>query len=335
MVGIVSCCPISLSHANLVMDLVTVGNPGNLDDTHGEGHGGVDYIYEMGKYEVTAGQYAEFLNAVASTDTYGLYHTRMNAAEGWNGCNIIRSGSPGSYTYSVSQDWADRPVNYVSFGDAARFSNWMHNGQPVGVQDLTTTESGSYLLDGATSNEALSLVTRQSNSTWVIPSENEWYKAAYHHNDGATDNYWNYPTSSDVVPSNDLVAPDPGNNATYYLSYLEDEFPFDWVQDWTTGGPYFRTEVGEHENSASPYGTFDQGGNIHEILETPISNSTRVTRGGTFWYEDPMLHAESRFGENSSHEWFTNGFRLAVVPEPGTIVFLSIGGLALVRRRQI
>ena len=31
-------------------------------------------------------------------------------------------------------DWANRPVNYVNFWDAARFANWLHNGQPVGPQ---------------------------------------------------------------------------------------------------------------------------------------------------------------------------------------------------------
>ncbi|MHC4066385.1 MAG: SUMF1/EgtB/PvdO family nonheme iron enzyme, partial [Planctomycetota bacterium] len=126
------------------IDTVTVGNPGNADDTHGDGYGGVAYIYNIGKYEVTAGQYCEFLNAVADTDTYGLYNTDM-----WSdtyGCKIQRSGSSPNYTYSVAPDWADRPVNYVSWGDAARFANWLHNGQPTGPQDLTTTEDGSYFL---------------------------------------------------------------------------------------------------------------------------------------------------------------------------------------------
>ena len=38
--------------------------------------GSVGYNYNIGKYEVTAGQYTEFLNAVARTDTYGLYNTQ-------------------------------------------------------------------------------------------------------------------------------------------------------------------------------------------------------------------------------------------------------------------
>jgi len=47
-----------------------VGNPGNAADS--TGYGSVGYAYNIGTYEVTAGQYCEFLNAVATTDAYGL-----------------------------------------------------------------------------------------------------------------------------------------------------------------------------------------------------------------------------------------------------------------------
>jgi len=126
-----------LAHGAVVIETVPVGNPGNPDDTRYRSPryvaGGVDYVYNIGKYEVTAGQYTEFLNAVADTDTYGLYNTNMTSSGGNDkGCNIQRSGSSGSYTYSVASDWANRPVNFVSWGDAVRFCNWLHNGQPTG-----------------------------------------------------------------------------------------------------------------------------------------------------------------------------------------------------------
>jgi len=241
------------------MPFMTVGNPGNAGELSGGGAGGygpdricgaVDYYYKVGKFEVTAGQFTEFLNAVAATDTYGLYSTAMWTSD--FGCKIERTGSSGSYAYSVAADWEDRPVNYISWGDAARFANWLTNGMPTGAQDLTTTEDGSYYLNGATSDAALLAVTREADAQYVIPTEDEWYKAAYHKNDGATGDYFDYATSSDVVPSNDLVDPDPGNNANFNHS------------DDTLGSPYWRTEVGEFENSSSPYGTFDQNGNVYE-----------------------------------------------------------------------
>jgi formylglycine-generating enzyme required for sulfatase activity len=166
---------------------VPVGDPGNAGELSGSGAGGfgpdrvcgaVAYTYNIGKYEVTAGQYTEFLNAVAKTDTYGLYRNTDMSNTSW-GSGITRSGQSSNYTYSVASDFVNRPVNYVSWGDAARFANWMHNGQPTGTQGLATTEDGAYYLNGATTNAALLAVTRKVNATWAIPSEDEWYKAAY------------------------------------------------------------------------------------------------------------------------------------------------------------
>ena len=94
------------------IETVQVGNPGNAGELSGNGAGGygpdricgaVDYVYNIGKFEVTAGQYTEFLNAVAATDTYGLYQEQMDLGLHPDdmGCNIERSGSPGGYTYTV------------------------------------------------------------------------------------------------------------------------------------------------------------------------------------------------------------------------------------------
>mgnify|MGYP001125509654 CR=1 FL=1 len=102
----------------ITIDTVPVGNPGNAgeqsrlqygDTTY---YGGVAYDYNIGTYEVTNGQYVEFLNAVAASDPYGLYDTEM-----WSnayGCKIQRTGSSGTYTYSVAEDRANRPVNYAT-----------------------------------------------------------------------------------------------------------------------------------------------------------------------------------------------------------------------------
>ncbi len=176
------------------------------------GYGSVGYNYNIGKYEVTAGQYTEFLNAVAVTDTYGLYNTYMDTVNDSYGCKIKRSGASGSYTYSVASDWANRPVNYVSWGDSARFANWLHNGQPTGVQGLATTEDGAYYLNGATTDAQLMAVNREADWRWAITSENEWYKAAYYKGGSTSAGYWDYPTSSDTAPGNDM-ADAFGNNA--------------------------------------------------------------------------------------------------------------------------
>jgi len=317
--AVMVCAAVSVAQAGVVIDTMPVCNPGNAPDTRYStpGYGAVGYTYNTGKYEVTAGQYTEFLNKVAGTDTYGLYSGYMAG-----GCDIQRSGSPGSYTYSVAADWANRPVNYVSWGDGARFANWLHNGQPTGPQGLSTTEDGSYFLNGATSDEAFMAVTRKPNATWAIPTEDEWYKAAYHKNDGVTANYWDYPTATNSVPSNQLINPDPGNNANFYQN------------GDTIGSPYWRTEVGEFENSESPYGTFDQCGNVWEWNEAILYGSYRGVRGGGYEYDAYYLHASYRgnFGFPTNEDPRI-GFRVYEVPEPATLPMLALGLLAVLRRR--
>jgi formylglycine-generating enzyme required for sulfatase activity len=310
--------------ASIVIETVLVGNPGNAPDTRYEdpGYGAVDYTFNMGKYEVISGQYTAFLNAVAATDTYWLYNWRMVGSSG-----IERSGSSGSYTYSVAADWANRPANFVSWGDAARFCNWLHNGQPTGAQDLSTTEDGSYFLNGATGNGALMAIGRKGGATWVIPTEDEWYKAAYHKNDAVTGNYWDYPTSSDSMPSNVLGNPtDPGNNATFYD--INNATP-------TIGAPYWYTVVGDHENSDSPYGTFDQGGNVWEWNEALLdSGFARGLRGASASSEVGYLRASYRFHSSPSFEYDYIGFRVSQVPEPSSLAMLAFAGMLVRRRRR-
>ncbi len=316
------------SPAGVVMDSVPVGEPGNVDDTEGTGYGAVDHAYSIGTFEVTARQYTTFLNAVAVTDTYGLYSPNMADTAGALGCNIQRTGTPGSLSYAVAADWADRPVNFVSWGDAVRFANWLHNGQPHGAQGPGTTEDGSYALGGATDESALMAVTRANSATWVIPAEDEWYKAAYY--DDAAGVYYDFPMGTDLdwpnLPGNALLDPDPGNSANYSTPLHDGP---------TLGAPYWRTEVGAFSNSASPYGTFDQGGNVWEWNETIFDESSRGMRGGSFGYSHGMvMHAMAQNQVGPLSEFNVLGFRVALVPEPATLSFVAVGGVLLLRRKR-
>ena len=296
----------------VTIDWVTVGNAGNANDD--TGHGSVSEVYNIGKYEVTAGQYTEFLNAVAATDTHNLYN-KFRMWTGEDGCKIQQSGTSGSYSYSVASDRANRPVNYVSWYDSLRFSNWLHNGQPTGPQNDTTTEDGAY--DMTYGSAAI-----RSGANFWLPNEDEWYKAAYHKNDGVTGSYFDYPTSSDSVPGRDMTeATNPGNNANYYDNGL------------LIGSPYYRTEVGEFELSDSPYGTFDQGGNVMEWNETQIASS-RGVRAGSYYLPDDTLSSTTRMMFYPGDEFYWLGFRVATVPEPCSLVLLFLGGLMLRRRKS-
>ncbi|HVN40815.1 MAG TPA: hypothetical protein VMW19_21845 [Myxococcota bacterium] len=84
---------------------------------------------------------------------------------------ITRSGSAGNYTYSVIAGRGALPVNYVSFYRALRFVNWLHNGQPVGAQDETTTEDGAYTITPA--GIAANSIVRNLDASFFLPSEDE------------------------------------------------------------------------------------------------------------------------------------------------------------------
>ena len=289
---------------------VLVGNAGNAADprvmTDGTtGYGSVAFDYRIGTTEVTNAQYAEFLNAKAASDPLRLYSVGMGSSFGFGG--ITRSGSSGSYTYATIGGRGVMPVNYVSWYDTIRFANWLHNNQGSG-----DTETGAYTLLGGTPTPTNGLsITRNEGATWFLPGENEWYKAAYHKNDGVTSNYFDYPTSSNTVPT--AQAPPGGGNSANY---------------WPPVGDL--TNVGAYIASDSPYGTFDQGGNLWEWNEALISGVFRGVRGGSFGDSSSLLLASFRINAFPAGEDADIGFRVAMVPEPSSFVLAALGLIGLV-----
>jgi formylglycine-generating enzyme required for sulfatase activity len=331
----------------VTIDLVPVGNPGNANDT--TGYGGVAYDFQIGKYEVTIGQYTEFLNAVAATDTYSLYNTSMGTSQNIRG--ISRTGSPGSYSYSVigpdgaiqipQATAANRPITFVSWWDSARFANWVANGQPTGIQTGTTTENGAYNLNGATSGTAPARNVTNPNTgatpTYVIPTENEWYKAAYYSpvlNSGSG-GYYTYATQSNATPGN--VPGSGANQANYFTDLTTSVFSVTQSASYSASQNYL-TDVGAFSSSVSAYGTFDQSGNVFEWNDlTGAPGSSRGLRGGSWNGIASDLSSSARGAYGPSDEDSGTGFRLASpvpVPEPSTWV-MGLAGIACVAWRSV
>jgi len=271
-----------------------VGDAGNDTDT--TSYGGVSYGYHIGTYEVTNSQYVAFLNAKGSTDSNNLYNTNMSSR------GISRANSSGSYSYSVNNDFGDKPVDFVSFWDAARFSNWLTNGQGSG-----DTENGVYDLTNETAignNTVTRNATAWNANGVAIASEDEWYKAAYYKGGSTTAGYWDFPNESDSITTDD---------ANYGLSVRT------------------VTDVGAYSGDASHYGTFDQGGNVWEWNDTILFTSDRGLRGGSFASGGAALQSSGRLGlDPTSGDGFV-GFRvssLAPIPEPSAYAAI-LGCLAL------
>ena len=304
--------------AAIHIDTVPVGNAGNPNDPSDgdermpgiQNLGSVPYNYRIGKFEVTNDQFAVFLNAKAASDPLNLFDP-SGASEPHAG--ITRSGASGSFAYAVKPNMGNKPVDIVSWYAAIRFANWLHNGQGDG-----DTETGAYTILGGTATPSNgSSIIRNAGATWFLPTENEWYKAAYHKNDGVTGNYFAYPTSSDLVPTVAVVSAigDISNPGTNVANYHNGE------------GGFLMTVGAAGPGSASPYGTYDQAGNVTEWIEQPLFDSfARRVRGGSWFDASPALLSSSYGGDDPSKRFSHLGFRVAaIVPEPASLVLLLVG----------
>jgi formylglycine-generating enzyme required for sulfatase activity len=297
-----------VSRADVVFDMTHIGNAGNVADT--TGHGSVGYDYSIGTYEVTVAQYAEFLNAVAGSDPYGLYDSSMGVDLGNGGAFIIQSGESGSYFYTTVSGKGNQPVRRVDFYDAARFCNWLYNGQGSG-----DTESGSYDM----SMPVGSFMTREENATWVLPTQDEWYKAAYY--DPVNECYYDYPNGSDETPI------DPTDETTPRdMNFGNDP--------WWHGYDVTFTSIGE-TTGYSPNGIYDMGGNVEEWTESfPPAGSKRMVVGGGFFDDADYLSSARAIPREPDVESVNRGFRVALVPEPNTALLLFVGCVLLMWRRK-
>lgn len=118
---------------------VLINNSGNNADTNGLGK--VDYDFYIKKYPVTNSEYVVFLNKVANKeDKYGLYNSKMTYDPRGG---ITRTINPDkTWTYSCKNNMENKPVNFVSWLDAARYCNWSHN--VTLSSNSTDTENGPY-----------------------------------------------------------------------------------------------------------------------------------------------------------------------------------------------
>ena len=314
------------AHA-VTINWVTVGDPNNAADTTGDPNpaGAVADAFQIMKFEWTNSQYVDFLNAVDpnGTNPNSVYNANMGS-DARGGISFDTNASTGS-KYAARANMGDKPVNYVSWFDAARVANWLQNGQGTG-----STETGAYTLNGATTGNAPAV---NSGATYYIPTEDQWYKAAYYKGSGSNAGYWDYATQSDTAPTAVTAdatgigsAGSTGNFANYNRG-----------ADWN-GQDGNVTTVGTN-GGPSAYGAFDMGGTVYEWNDlTGAAGSSRGLRGGDWGSVAFDLSSSSRLTFAPSFGNVSSGFRLAAVPEPSTYAMalagLACGGYSMFRRRK-
>lgn len=287
--------------------------------------GGVRYRYGIGQLEVTVAQWVDFLNTVdpAGRNRHRLYSTNESSSA-WpkfGQIDYAARAAKGRHYSVASPEWADKPYGFANFLRAVRFVNSLYNGRILTKQASAEgafhyvtyrvrlsrqTERGMY-------DMRIRATTRSHRTGFVLPSQDEWIKAAYYDpNGGGKYSYWKYPTNPGVFEDGTETAPKSStlnstngevtNAATQPLATYHD--PGVPAPSWcpstfsaeacTSVNPFglapaayaeaFQGSLGTvgEAKTPSPWGTLDQGGNAVEWTDT-ITPPPSGRSGGRIW----------------------------------------------------
>jgi formylglycine-generating enzyme required for sulfatase activity len=217
----------------------------------------------------------------------------------------------------------NEPAAGMTWYEAAAFVNWLNDQRTPGLKAYNLDPTNTALTLWS-SGDAWQLggqnLYRHKDAYYFLPNEDEWYKAAFHKNDGPTANYWDYATGSNSIPTPVPSGTAPGT-AVYGQPSLQ--------------GPADVTLAG----GLGPYGTMGQNGNVFEWNESAFDGSNnspsedRAVRGGYWFTTEANLRSSFRFDSVPSSSNSSVGFRVASVPEP-TAAMLMIGPGLLWRARR-
>ncbi len=266
------------------VDFVPIGNAGNAADT--TGYGAVPYSYRAGTREISQ--------------------------------DAIDKATAGEMTNVTAGAWAgDQPAANLNWYEAAAFVNFLNTSSgKTAAYDLswsgTAWSMALWSSDQAWTAGGTNLY-RNKDAYYFLPSENEWYKAAFYNPAGSA--YFPYPTGSSTAPI--AVASGTQPDSAVYLQPTNQSSPAEVI---AAGG-------------LSPYGTMGQGGNLWEWTETALSGdnnsatNVRTIRGGGWTSPENQLSSSFRSSTglpDGDRPWV--GFRVASVPEPSTYALLLATG---------
>jgi len=274
------------------IDFVNIGNAGNAADA--TTYGAAAYSYRLGAREISQ-------DAIDKATASGMTHV---TAGPWTG---------------------DQPAANLNWYEAAAFVNFLNTSSgKTAAYDLSWSGT-AWSMALWSSEQAWTAggtnLYRNKNAYYFLPSENEWYKAAFYNPAGSS--YFLYPTASSSVPSGVASGTDAGSA----------------VYNEAASVPATVDSAG----GLSPYGTMGQGGNVYEWNESAfdgansLPSENRAIRGGNWANTELVLRSSSRYDNSPTNEFNNIGFRVASVPEPSTYALLAMsaaGALWFARRRR-
>jgi formylglycine-generating enzyme required for sulfatase activity len=290
----------STGRDTFTVDFVTISGSSNP----AFGYGIVANDYRMGKYEITNAQWMKFKS------NYGT-----------------PSGFPvNAYDQEPYYTGQQVPTNNVSWYEAAQFVNYLNTskGYQAAYKFTFITDQGGMKLDTWSAAEAAggTNLYRNKNAKYYLPTENEWVKAAY----------WNGTNlQTYATKASESLTQGNGTSGTGW-NYYDNRYA---IQPY--GGPW---NVGSGSQELN--GTYDMMGNVWEWMESPytvrnyLSDANRGLRGGSYGNADiGTLASPNRYGGDlPDSERIYAGFRVASVPEPCSLVLLSLEKLILRCRKN-
>ena len=278
------------------IEFVTIGNPGNAADATGDPNpvGRVDYVYNLGRYEISRG----LIERANAAGDLGITLADMSS-RGGNGMN--------------------RPATGISWNEAARFVNYLNTskGYQAAYNFTTTGANDNITLWGAGQYRG-SNQYRHKDAYYFLPSVDEWYKGAYGSPSGT---WYNFPNGSDSDPA---AINEGTSGAVFYQSFFQGPADVTFAGGLSAYGTMAQGgNVWEWGESAFDGGNDDssesrelRGGSWHVLVSHTLEASYR-----------------GNFGSPTG-EYFDSGFRVASVPEPSSLSLLLAGGAVLMAGRR-
>lgn len=277
------------------IEMVTIGNVGNKANS--DGNGRVDYVYEIGKYEVSNSEYIQFLNSAATKAGSNKYYVWGKQEESAPKCGIERTGAgtdESPFTYTLKSGKENKPAIYITAYAAARFCNWLETGD---------ANTGAYDF-GTYGDDFAALFANADKTKYHLPTLDEWVKAAYYN--PRTDSYQKFATDDGTAEGK--IVYKPSN-----VSEPED--------------------VTIYEDYANPNGTVNQNGNVFEWIGYADEAGNGFLLGGYYDSPEDSLWDQKLYRLITNLDDSSAGFRIAKgmtvpVPEPAAIAAL-LGAAAL------
>jgi formylglycine-generating enzyme required for sulfatase activity len=266
------------------LEFNSIGDAGNA--AGGSGYGSVIYDYRMSTAEVSESVLQHAVNAGLTGVTGGA----------WTG---------------------EQPAAFIDWFEAAAFVNFLNTDRGFTRAYDLSWDGNNWSMNLWTSAEAWQMggenLYRNKDAFYFLPSENEWYKAAYYQGGGTNAGYWNYPTQENTAP------------AAVASGILAGTAVYDGQS----------APAGVFANGGlSAYGIRGMGGNAAEWTESAwdglnnSSNEDRTVRGGDWFGAADQLGSSYRDINAPLYESDFIGLRVASVPEPSTVALILLAGVA-------